>query len=203
VLENIEAKIHIVGVDSDLFFTAEENRETHKKLALTKDNVTYNEINSVHGHDAFLIEYDQLETIIEPIFNKEYRKKKMKVLKFGGKSLANGNGLENALEIIKNKHQNKEKITVVVSARGNTTNDLEVILKKAVAKKDYKTQFENFKEYQQKPNAKVDFSDEFSKLSSIFEGVSLLGDYSQKIKDEVLAQGEILSAKLVASLLEK
>jgi aspartokinase len=29
----------------------------------------------------------------------------------------------------------------------------------------------------------------------------LLGDYSQKIKDEVLAQGEILSAKLVASLL--
>ena len=30
-----------------------------------------------------------------------------------------------------------------------------------------------------------------------------MGDYSHKIKDEVLAQGELLSVKLVASLLEK
>lgn len=53
VLETIEADIHIVGVDSDLFFTAEENRETHKQLASSHANVTYNEINSDHGHDAF------------------------------------------------------------------------------------------------------------------------------------------------------
>lgn len=37
----------------------------------------------------------------------------------------------------------------------------------------------------------------------MFEGVSLLGDFSSKIKDEVLAQGELLSVKLVASLLEQ
>ena len=90
-------------MDSDLFFTAEENRETHKKLALTKENVTYNEIKSVHGHDAFLMEYDQLQKMIAPIFNKEYSSKKMKVLKFGGKSLANGKGIESALEIITGK----------------------------------------------------------------------------------------------------
>ena len=203
ILDKIEADIHIIGVDSDLFFTAEENRQTHKKLALTKENVTYNEINSVHGHDAFLIEYDQLQKIIEPIFNKDYRKQKMKVVKFGGKSLANGNGIESAIEIIKNKHKNKEKFTVVVSARGNATNDLESILNKAVAKKDYKTKFDKFKKYQQEPDLKVNFSDEFTKLNNIFEGVFLLGDYSQKIKDEVLAQGELLSVKLVSSLLEK
>jgi aspartokinase/homoserine dehydrogenase 1 len=203
ILDSITADIHIIGVDSDLFFTAEENKQTHKKLALTKENVTYNEINSVHGHDAFLIEYDQLQLIIEPIFNKDYRKKKMKILKFGGKSLANGKGLENAIEIIKSKYQNKEKITVVASARGNTTNDLEAILKKAVDKKEYKTKFEKFKKYQQVPNKEVDFSEEFLKLATIFEGVSLLGDHSQKIKDEVLAQGELLSVKLIASLLEK
>jgi homoserine O-acetyltransferase len=203
ILDKIEADIHIIGVDSDLFFTAEENKQTHKKLALTKENVTYNEINSVHGHDAFLIEYDQLQVIIEPIFNKDFRKKKMKVLKFGGKSLANGKGLENAISIIKSKYQNKEKITVVASARGNSTDDLEAILKKAVAKKDYKSKFDKFKKYQQEPNKEVDFSIEFSTLKNIFEGVSLLGDYSQKIKDEVLAQGEILSVKLLASLLEK
>ena len=49
----------------------------------------------------------------------------------------------------------------------------------------------------------IDFSKEFLTLETIFEGVSLLGDYSQKIKEEVLAQGELLSVKLVASLLEK
>ena len=203
ILDSITADIHIIGVDSDLFFTAEENRQTHKKLALTKENVTYNEINSVHGHDAFLMEYDQLQTIIEPIFNKDYRKKKMKVVKFGGKSLANGRGLENALEIIRNKYKNNEKITIVASARGNSTNDLESLLKKSAAKKDYKSKFEKFKKYQLEPNNLVDFSEEFSKLETIFEGVSLLGDYSQKIKDTVLAQGELLSVKLLASLLEK
>jgi homoserine O-acetyltransferase len=203
LLDSITADIHIIGVNSDLFFTAEENRQTHKKLALTKENVTYNEINSVHGHDAFLIEYDQLQAIIEPIFNKDYRKKKMKVVKFGGKSLANGAGLKNAIEIILHKYKNNEKITVVASARGNSTNDLESILEKAAAKKEYKTKFEKFKEYQLEPNKTVDFSQEFSKLDTIFEGVSLLGDYSQKIKDEVLAQGELLSVKLIVSLLEK
>ena len=203
ILDAIEADIHIIGVDSDLFFTAEENKQTHKKLALTKENVTYNEINSVHGHDAFLIEYDQLQVIIEPIFNKDYRKKKMKVVKFGGKSLANGKGLKNALELIINKFKNNEKFTVVASARGNSTNDLESILNKAASKKEYKNKFEEFKEYQLEPNRLVDFSKEFSKLETIFEGVSLLGDYSQKIKDEVLAQGELLSVKLLASLLEK
>ena len=203
ILNQIDANIHIIGVDSDLFFTAEENRETHKKLALTKENVTYNEIKSVHGHDAFLMEYDQLQKIIAPIFNKEYSSKKMKVLKFGGKSLANGKGIESALEIITGKLYNGEKITVVVSARGNTTDDLGAILEKAAQKKAYKTAFEIFKKYQLAPNTTVDCSEEFSKLETIFEGVSLLGDYSIKIKDEVLAQGELLSAKVVASLLQK
>ena len=203
ILDSITADIHIIGVNSDLFFTAEENRETHKKLALTKENVTYNEINSVHGHDAFLIEYEQLQTIIEPIFNKDYRKKKMKVVKFGGKSLANGKGIKNAIEIILNKYNNDEKITVVASARGNSTDELEAILNKARAKKAYRKKFSAFKEYQQGPNLFVDFTQEFLKLETIFKGVSLLGDYSQKIKDTVLAQGELISAKLLASLLEK
>ena len=202
ILDEIDANIHIIGVDSDLFFTAEENRETHKQIALTKENVTYNEINSVHGHDAFLIEYDQLEKIIESIFNKDYREKKMKIIKFGGKSLANGKGLKNAIQIISNKFKNGEKITVIASARGNSTNDLESILEKALLKKSYQSDFENFKNYQNEPNLEIDFSNEFSKLETIFEGVSLLGDCSQKIKDEVLAQGELLSVKLISRLLE-
>lgn len=203
ILDSIEADIHIVGVDSDLFFTAEENRETFKKLALTKSNVTYNEINSVHGHDAFLIEYQQLEKIIEPIFKDSFEIKKMKVLKFGGKSLANGKGLQNSIEIISNKIKAGEKITVVASARGNTTDELEEILEKAVVNTSFKEQLAAFKKYQQETATSVDFTEEFLKLDTIFEGVKLLGDYSQKIKDEVLAQGELLSVKLIANLLQE
>nr|WP_262916811.1 bifunctional aspartate kinase/homoserine dehydrogenase I [Aestuariivivens insulae] len=203
VLELIEANIHIIGVDSDLFFTAEENRQTHKQLAVTHANVTYNEIHSVHGHDAFLMEYEQLEKIIEGIFVPNSKKKKMKVLKFGGKSLANGKGLETVLSIIENKVNAGERITVVVSARGNATDDLETILDEALKGEDYKTSLEAFKTYQVEPLPTIDFSEEFSILDKLFEGVSLLRDFSKKTKDEILAQGELLSVKMVSALLNQ
>lgn len=201
VLDRIQSKITIVAVDSDLFFTAEENRETQKQLALTNPNVTYNEIHSIHGHDAFLIEYEQLEKIIEPVFRTDSKHKKMKILKFGGKSLANGEGLHRVISIIENKVKENEKITVVVSARGKATDELEVILEKAVENESYKEQLKAFKTYQENV-ARIDLSSEFSRLDSLFEGVQLLGDYSQKIKDEVLAQGELISAKLISTLLK-
>lgn len=203
VLENIEANIHIVGVDSDLFFTAEENRQTHKQLAISHTHVTYNEIHSVHGHDAFLMEYEQLEKIVEGIFVPGSKRKKMKVLKFGGKSLANGEGLDKVISIINNKVQAGEKITVVVSARGNATDELEAILNKSHKGQDYNNDFEAFKSYQKEPLKSIDFTEEFSILDKLFEGVSLLRDYSKKTKDEILAQGELLSVKLVSELLNQ
>ncbi len=201
VLDTINANIHIIGVDSDLFFTAEENKETHKHLALTHPNVTYNEINSVHGHDAFLMEYEQLEHIIEGIFRPDSKHKKMKVLKFGGKSLANGDGLDKTLSIIEKKVRNNERITVVVSARGEATNELEAILNKAVNNESYRDQLQAFKSYQSEISDNIDLSKEFSTLDRLFEGVKLLGDYSKKTKDEVLAQGELLAIKTISCLL--
>ena len=38
---------------------------------------------------------------------------------------------------------------------------LEAILEKAASKKEYKSEFEEFKAYQLEPNSEVDFSDEF------------------------------------------
>jgi len=200
VLDVIQSETTIVAVDSDLFFTAEENRETQKQLALTHSNVTYNEINSIHGHDAFLIEFEQLENIIKGIFKPALKEKKMKILKFGGKSLANGEGLNRVISIIENKVKAEENIAVVVSARGKATDQLEVILEKAVKDQSYATDFDAFKN-DQKGTVLVDFETEFLRLESLFAGVQLLGDYSSKIKDEVLAQGELISAKLITALL--
>lgn len=68
IVSKIEANIHIIGISSDLFFTANENRETYKELKKLNKNVSYKEIESIHGHDAFLIEYEQLDNLLKDIF---------------------------------------------------------------------------------------------------------------------------------------
>lgn len=199
VLESIQADVHIIGVDSDLFFSAEENRETYSYLARTKKNVTYGEIKSVHGHDAFLIEFEQLEKLIAKVFpNPKHRK--MKVVKFGGKSLANGQGVSNVVEVINDKVLAKEPLVVVVSARGKATDQLEEMLERAALGKNVEDAYEQFKAYQTKLiDAPID--NELETLHKLLEGVSLLGDYSKKTKDNVLAIGEVISGKVITALL--
>ena len=200
-LQNSNTNIHIIGVDSDMFFTAQENKDTFKQLAQAKSNVTYGEVQSLHGHDAFLIEFDQMEKLLTGIFNTNGNIKKIKILKFGGKSLSNGEGLERVLDIVQNKVNNEENIAIVLSAREKATDQLESILEKAAKGKDYKTEFEALEKYQKHTYSNISLSAEFKGLAKLYEGVSLLGDYSTKIKDEVLAYGELISAKLVTKLL--
>lgn len=68
LLSKTTAHIHIIGINSDLFFSAKENQETYQELKKFKENVSYSEIDSVHGHDAFLIEYKQLDNLLASIF---------------------------------------------------------------------------------------------------------------------------------------
>jgi aspartokinase/homoserine dehydrogenase 1 len=125
----------------------------------------------------------------------------MKILKFGGKSLSNGEGLNKVVSIIIDKINQGEKIAVVVSARGNATDELEDILTIASKNGNYKPLLESFKTYQISEYSNVDFSEEFGVLDKLFEGVSLIGDYSKKIKDQILSKGELLSAKLLTAIL--
>ena len=67
-LENINAEIHLVSVDSDLFYPAFEIKNTYDFLQHKNKNVHYHEIKSIHGHDAFLMEYEQLITILRHLF---------------------------------------------------------------------------------------------------------------------------------------
>ena len=66
-LKNIEAEIHLISVDSDLFFPAFEMKKCFENLIKTKENTFYHEIKSIHGHDAFLMEYEQLNEILNKI----------------------------------------------------------------------------------------------------------------------------------------
>lgn len=200
-VQNSETNIHIIGVDSDLFFTAQENKDTYKQLAQANSNVTYGEVQSLHGHDAFLIEFEQMQKLLSGIFNTNGKIHRPKVLKFGGKSLSNGEGIGRVLEIVTSKVKSGEHIAVVLSAREKATDQLELILEKAASGRDYAKDFESFEKYQKHTFSNVNLGAEFKALAKLFEGVSLLGDYSAKIKDEVLAYGELISAKLVTKLL--
>ena len=95
----------------------------------------------------------------------------MKVLKFGGKSLANGKGLETVLSIIIDKVKQGQEIAVVVSARDKATDQLESMLERAAGGEDISDDFSAFKQYQL-AGEDIDFSEEFSVLQRIFDGVS-------------------------------
>lgn len=66
-LSKIKARMHMISVDTDLFFPASEIRMCFNKLKTEKNDVFYHEIKSIHGHDAFLMEYEQLNYIIKNI----------------------------------------------------------------------------------------------------------------------------------------
>ncbi len=66
--QNTDIAIHCVAVDSDYLFTKDEQEAAYKLIKTHYQNIDFNQINSIHGHDAFLIEYKQLNSILAPIF---------------------------------------------------------------------------------------------------------------------------------------
>lgn len=63
-LSEIQARVLAIGVNSDLLFLPEESRfiSHHSKKG------TYKEINSTAGHDAFLIEFEQLSYFLHSFY---------------------------------------------------------------------------------------------------------------------------------------
>ena len=72
IISKVKGNIYIVSVDSDLFFTDFQNRETFYKACVIKDNMFFKTIKSDHGHDAFLIEFDQLRELLSEIFIRKH-----------------------------------------------------------------------------------------------------------------------------------
>ncbi|OXA77212.1 homoserine acetyltransferase [Flavobacterium branchiophilum NBRC 15030 = ATCC 35035] len=68
LIPKIKANIHIIGINSDLFFIIDENKATYNAIKPLKSNIYLKEIQSIHGHDAFLIEFEQLNTLLKDVF---------------------------------------------------------------------------------------------------------------------------------------
>jgi homoserine O-acetyltransferase len=64
VLKQIPSKVLAIGVDRDLLFLKEESQFISHHVP----KGTYREIQSPYGHDAFLIEYGQLEYILKGFY---------------------------------------------------------------------------------------------------------------------------------------
>lgn len=69
--KTIKAQVHLVAIDTDGLFLADEIFDTYTQLQEVGIAASYAEIQSIHGHDAFLIEYDQLDAIVKPIFQEK------------------------------------------------------------------------------------------------------------------------------------
>ena len=104
----------------------------------------------------------------------------MKILKFGGKSLDNGLGLQKCIEIITAKKKSGEKFAVVVSARGNTTDVLLELLEDAKNNTWSEVKWQQFKDFQTAPLTENILQEDFAQLEKYFNGVKLLQEASPK-----------------------
>ena len=67
VLSKIKSNIHIVSIDSDYYFTLERDIYTYNLIKSVKQNIYHHIIQSVHGHDGFLIENEKMSKILSKI----------------------------------------------------------------------------------------------------------------------------------------
>jgi homoserine O-acetyltransferase len=63
-LSRIRSRVMAIGIDSDVLYYPHEMRSAVERLVGLRKAATYREIQSPYGHDAFLVEYDQLNAMV-------------------------------------------------------------------------------------------------------------------------------------------
>lgn len=126
----------------------------------------------------------------------------MRVFKFGGASVKNAEGVINLYEIIRSC--SSERIVVVVSAMGKTTNALENLLSKAISGEDYLKDFQSLKAYHLGICKQL-----FEKTHSVYSFIEeVFNDLLNKLDradrenydfhyDQIVSSGEIVSTTII------
>ena len=136
----------------------------------------------------------------------------MKVLKFGGTSVGSVESILNLKKIVEGQD---EPVVVVVSALGGITDKLINTSKLAVTgDSTYLTSYEEMVERHhqmidaiitdtEKKAALLNTVDELlGQLKSIYQGVYLIGDLSEKTSNAIVSYGERISSNIVAALIK-
>ncbi|PDS23649.1 bifunctional aspartate kinase/homoserine dehydrogenase I [Flavobacterium branchiophilum] len=138
----------------------------------------------------------------------------MKVLKFGGTSVANATNINLALDIVEKKSEN-DRLVVVVSALSGVTDLLVQSAQLASANnKDYEKIVEQI--LQKHQEAILNLIDKeaqqalleliqknISHLKTLLDGCYLLGELSAKTADTILGFGELFSSQIIAKSLQQ
>lgn len=136
----------------------------------------------------------------------------MKVLKFGGSSLKDAEILRQLIDIVSKKSQ-KDRLAVVVSASGKTTDRLIEAAQKAVVKDEsFREELQTIEKHhlglakallpvaaQSAVLGKIKTL--LNDLESILEGIFLINDLSDKSLDKIMSFGELLSSLITAAAL--
>lgn len=67
-IEPFTGRIIQVGISSDLYFPARENRDTQEMLMRMRRDSHYRELVTPHGHDGFLIEFTRMRELLGEFF---------------------------------------------------------------------------------------------------------------------------------------
>ena len=139
----------------------------------------------------------------------------MRVLKFGGSSLADADRFLRAADIIANNAQ-QEEVAVVLSAPGKTTNKLVAVIEGALRNGDADLQIaeiENsfsqlFSDIKSElPNLDGTAFDEqvdvsLAQLRQYVQGIALLGMCPNNANARIISKGERISIKLMQAVLQ-
>ena len=140
--------------------------------------------------------------------------KEMRILKFGGSSVADPDRIRNVVEIISSYLSQHEQLAVVVSAQSGVTDMLISLCEKiplqpafseAVIQELEQRHLEAIRELvnvKQQPSSLAEIMTMCNELSDIAKGASLVGEVTARTRDLILSFGERLSAFVVSAALK-
>ncbi len=139
----------------------------------------------------------------------------MKVLKFGGSSVAKPERIKGIVEILKKYYSRGEKFTVVFSAFGGITDLLIAMSNKAAeGNEDYHEDFHNFQQRHKEtvlqlihgdnqPAILEELKENHDILKNLLHGIFLVREASARTMDYVLSFGERNSAFIISHILKQ